>query len=251
MSRLSRMFSDKRREYRVDKVMSRVASHRITNTCTDDMLLGNLFVAVSDNGVIDLSGNYSINTQSVTVDTVTVIKRHTESIAFNGTDSSININSQGKMEFGVDDFSLDWWECPKAASSLNLRSSLQCVMHKNSVDNKNLIVLQNDGVVKQLFLSSDGDSWDIANGKYMGHAPKNRWVHWALIRCNNNFYVFRNGRINNMWVSDKVVNISDKYFTIGCGPGGDHFYGYMNKIRLTKGQALWIEEFNVEEDLFY
>jgi hypothetical protein len=85
----------------------------------------------------------------------------------------------------------------------------------------------------------------------MGPATKDEWTHWALIRCNNNFYTFRNGKVKNIWQSDKVINNSDRYITIGSGPRGGYFYGHLNKIRFTRGHALWTEEFDIEEDLFY
>ncbi len=258
MSKLSRVFSDKRKKQDNSKstLMSSMANRKIYKKIEEEecMLLGNLFISVTEQGdIIDVNKNYNIDVCRVKVSKTDQLKYKTGSMEFNGVDTNLNVKDVDYIELGIEDFSLDWWECPKTLPTPNIKMipTLQCVMYKNSTDRKHPIILQNDGNTKKLFLSSDGDHWDIADGKYMGEALKNEWAHWAIIRCNNNFYTFMNGKVKNIWKSDKVINNSPEYFTIGSGPRGGYFYGHMNKFRFTKGQALWTEEFNVEEDLFY
>lgn len=259
MSKLSRVFNDKRKNGNKLRslLMSRMANRKITKKFKNEdkyMLLGNLFISVNDNEeVTDVLGNYDLDICRIKVSKAESVKYDTGSIEFNGLDSNINVKDTNIVELGIEDFSLDWWECPKPLPVPNINSipELQCVLYKNSIDRKHPIILQNDGITKRLFLTSDGDHWDISDGKYMGDAIKNEWVHWAIIRCNNNFYTFRNGKVKNIWSSTKVINNSPEYFTIGSGPRGSYFYGHINKFRFTKGQALWTEEFDVQNDLFY
>jgi hypothetical protein len=256
MARLSRVSSGKRKRQDAakSKLMSRMASRSIIKKEEDEMLLGNLFISVNDTGEIeDLNKNYNINACRVNISKAAQIKYNTGSIEFNGVDSNLNVKDNDKVAVGIEDFSLDWWECarPLPKPNYDFMPALQCVMYKNSIDRKKPLIIQNDDINKYIFLSSDGDHWDIADMKYMGEATKDEWVHWALIRCNNNFYTFRNGEVKNIWKSSEIINPSEEYFTIGSGPKGGYFYGHMNKIRFTKGQALWTEEFDVQEDLFY
>lgn len=259
MARLSRVSSKKRvkQDATKSKFMSRMATRGITTNFKgreENMLLGDLFIVVGEDGnITDLTGNYSLDICRVQVGMSTTKKYANGSLEFNGLDNNINVKDNDNVELGIEDFSLDWWECPKPlpVPNIHFMPSLQFVMFKNSIDRKDPIIIQNDGESKHIFLSSDGDHWDIADHKYMGPATKDEWVHWALIRCNNNFYTFRNGKIKNIWQSDKVINNSDRYITIGSGPRGGYFYGHLNKIRFTRGHALWTEEFDIEEDLFY
>jgi len=259
MSKLSVVLSDKHKKQSgssKSNFMSRMATRKIIKKIEmeKDMLLGDLCVTATNDGhIVDLNNNYTLDICRAKVGITTTKKHSTGSIEFNGLDSNINVKDADNVTLGIEDFSLDWWEYPKTLPKPNIHyiPELQYVMFKNSMDRKHPIIFQNEGITKRLFLSSDGDHWDISDGKYVGNADKDEWSHWALIRCNNNFYTFRNGKIMNIWKSDKVINNSDEYLTLGSGPRGGYFYGHMNKIRFTKGQALWTEEFNIEEDLFY
>jgi hypothetical protein len=231
--------------------LSTIATRRIVKQSEDYMLLGDLFVSTKDNSIADIASNYDINV--IRVFAASDIKRDSfeNSLFFNGVDASINIKN--KVELSIEDFTIDWWECPKALpkSNIDFIPDVQYTMYKNSSDIKRPFKIINDGVKKHICISSEGAMWDIAKDKYMGKALKDRWTHWAIVRCNNIFYTFRNGVLKNMWESDKSINAIDTNFTIGSGPKKDNFYGYMNKVRFTKGQALWTEEFNVKDDLFY
>lgn len=259
MSKLSTTLSNRYKTQNApskSNFMSRIATRKIIKKTEmeKDMLLGDLCITVTSSGhIVDLNNNYTLDICRVKVGEAVIKKYNTGSIEFNGLDTNINIKDNDNVELGIEDFSLDWWEFPKTLPKPNIYSisDMQYIMFKNSIDRKHPIIIQNEGTAKRLFLSSDGDHWDISDGKYLGDANKDEWIHWALIRCNNNFYTFRNGKIMNIWKSDKVINNSDEYLTLGSGPRGGYFYGHMNKIRFTKGQALWTEEFSIEEDLFY
>jgi len=231
--------------------LSNIANRRVVKQSEDYMLLGDLFVSTKDNSIADIASNYDINV--IRVFAASDIKKSSfeNSLFFNGVDASINIKN--KVELDIEDFTIDWWEYPKALpkSNTDFIPNIQYTMYKNSSDIKQPFKIINNGVKKHICISSEGAIWDIADDKYMGKALKDRWTHWAIVRCNNTFYTFRNGILKNMWESDKSITAPDTNFTIGSGPKKDNFYGYMNKVRFTKGQALWTEEFNVKDDLFY
>ena len=252
MSKLSSILSRKMvsKNNITSSFLSSLATRQIVKKSEDYMLLGDLFVSTKDSSIKDIASNYDINVIKVFA-TSNSKNSFEKSLFFNGIDASINI--ENKVELNIDDFTIDWWEYPKTLSKSNADfiPHTQYTMYKNSSDTKQPFKIMNDGIKKHICISSAGIEWDIADGKYMGPALKDRWTHWAIVRCNDNFYTFRNGDLQNIWGSDKSITTPGTAFTIGSGPKKDYFYGYMNNVRFTKGQALWTEDFNVKEDLFY
>ncbi len=199
--------------------------------------LGDLFLVADDENVVDISGNYEINS---TCSFLEINDYSKGSIGFDGSDSNIVID----LKLDIEDFTIDWWEYPKN-NNYNL-PNVQYLYYKEFS-----IIIKNDGNSKLVSLSSDGINWDIANSKYMGEVVKDIWTHWALVKCNDNFYTFINGEIRNIWKSDKVVNFFKGPLVLGGGLEGTNFLGRLKNVRVTNKQALWTERFDIEEDLFY
>lgn len=255
MSKLSRVFSNKRKKKdhtSKSALMERMATRRVIKKSEENMLLGDLFITTEEGEIKDISGNYDVQVCRATVSSEIKNIGTTNSIALNGKNSNINVKDCDKITLGIEDFTLDWWEYKLELPQPNYEEipEVQYSMYKNTIDKKQPIKVKNTSH-KSIYLSSDGDHWDIADDKYMGEIINNEWVHWAIVRCNNNFYTFKNGTLKNIWISDKAINNSDEFFTFGSGPKGNYFYGFMNNIRFTKCQALWTEEFNPNEELFY
>ena len=91
------------------------------------------------------------------------------------------------------------------------------------------------------------DCFDIANGKSLGLIDYNQWNHFAITREGNNFYTFKNGTMVDSWRSEKAIKIPQPdvklwlstglNLSIGLSQGADHFYGYLDGLRITKGTA--------------
>ena len=254
MAKLSRTLSDKRSKTNSkDKSLfiSRLSSRKEKLHATDNSILGNVFITCKEKQIVDLTGNHELLISRAK--TSNIIKyAGNDSIYFNGIDNNINIINSMHLNLGLDDFTIDWWEYKLSIPKPNPDeiSTKQFSFYKNSIDKKQPIVIRTTEY-KSLFLSSDGDHWDIADEKFMGTIEENQWIHWAIVRSNENLYTFENGVLKNIWISNKPINNSDSYFTIGSGPAGNNFYGYINNFRIVKEQALWTDEFNIKKDLFY
>ena len=91
------------------------------------------------------------------------------------------------------------------------------------------------------------DCFDIANGKTMGTIDYNQWNHFAITREGDHFYTFKNGVMQDSWTSDRSIKIPQPDtrlwlstgldLSIGRSQGADHFYGYLDGLRITKGTA--------------
>ncbi len=252
MARLSRI-SGRKANNTKSALRSRMVSRPMLNEVEDTTLLGHLFVTVDKTDIIDATGNH----QPIISRTKMTDKNRAlfglGCVEFDGKDSNLNFTDDGDFNFGVEDFSIDWWEYKKSDPNdykLEL-SPIQYSLYKNSVDRKDPInIFSNPN--KVVSITSNGDNWDIADEKFIGSIEEDVWIHWALTRANNNFYTFKNGQIKNIWISELPVNSSNGFFTIGSSPKGNNFYGYMDKIRVVKGTALWTDEFLPnKEDLFY
>lgn len=54
---------------------------------------------------------------------------------------------------------------------------------------------------RNLYMSSNGTSWDMASGISLGTIVLGAWVHWELSRNGNTFYVFKNGALQASFTS--------------------------------------------------
>jgi hypothetical protein len=104
---------------------------------------------------------------------------------FNGS-SFISIPGVDKLQFGANDFTIDWWEY----RTVTPPSSTGVFFAGNTAGGTGLWV---GAQGNYLYLSSTAGSWNIVSGKTMGGVTLNTWQHLALVRSGSTFYIFRNG----------------------------------------------------------
>ena len=101
----------------------------------------------------------------------------------------------------------------------------------------------------QSSISSNVDSgiWDIADGKSLGTIDYGQWNHFAITRKGNVFRTFKNGTKVSQWTSNKALTRNTRdgtlKFSIGRSQGADYFYGYIDDFRISKGSALYTDDF--------
>ena len=103
----------------------------------------------------------------------------------------------------------------------------------------------------------DSTIWNIANNKKLGDVPStNQWVHRAITRKGNKFTTWENGVKVDEWFSDKVIKRNTRdaktggtdekaslKLSIGRSQQADYFKGYIDGLRITKGEALYDASF--------
>ena len=96
-------------------------------------------------------------------------------------------------------------------------------------------------------------AYDIADGKTLGTIDYGQWNHFAITRKGNTFKTFKNGVQQDTWDSSEDIKFpvqnTSSYIengldlSIGRSQGNDYFYGYIDGLRYTKGEALYTSDF--------
>ena len=102
----------------------------------------------------------------------------------------------------------------------------------------------------------DSTIWDIADGVKLGDVSNGQWVHRAITRKGNKFTTWENGTLVSQWTSDKTIKRvtrdakssgSDEKasmnLSIGRSQHADYFKGYIDSLKVTKGEALYDANF--------
>jgi hypothetical protein len=166
------------------------------------------------------------------------------SVYLNGDASQLYTYDNVDLAFYSRDFTIHWWEYKTAITQgylfLKFTSRL-------GTQRKQILItpLYSDEFLhNEIFLSSDGINYDIANGEDLGPIELNKWIHYAIIRNGNSFYTFRNGILISTWTSTQQIftqNESNNAIFIGGGGGG--YTGYIEEFQLIIGTALWTSNF--------
>jgi hypothetical protein len=67
----------------------------------------------------------------------------------------------------------------------------------------------------QIFMSSNGSSWDVANGKSWGPVALNKWTYYELNYEDGFFYAFADGRLTDKWYSATHLPTNGNPITMG------------------------------------
>ncbi len=102
----------------------------------------------------------------------------------------------------------------------------------------------------------DSTIWDIADGIKLGDRQNGQWVHRAVTRKDNKFTTWENGTLVSQFTSDKTLKRVTRdaktsgtdekaslNFSIGKSQQADYFKGYIDGLKVTKGEALYNSNF--------
>lgn len=240
----TRTLSNRRRrvnQQRTSRKLSGLSTNEIIDP--DNTLLGNLFISSDEEGIKDITNNYQLNTQNVTISEDPHGVYNDPCFSFSNT-SHIEI-IKFAPHLGIEDFTIDWWEYIPKDDHQNTKTIFSLSNSKTPP-----LLITNDKYNKNIFITSTGHSWDIEN-KFIGEIVYDRWCHWAVARCNKNFYTYRDGELTNLWVSELPLDNANSNFIIGS-KREKGFKGYICNFRLTLDAILWTEEFKTtRSELFY
>lgn len=169
-----------------------------------------------------------------------VKKFGTAAVAMNGSsDYVLSGSSYEKYNFHGEDFTVDWWEYRLASTSG------KAVISRSPVASFHAYVLgYSDGSNLRAYLSSNGSSWDIANGKNMGTVVTGAWTHYAITREGDTYRTFKNGVQQDTWTSS--LDILDSSANLSIGKYTTNYYnGYIDEVRMIKGYAAYTADFSV------
>lgn len=154
-----------------------------------------------------------------------------------GSASYAEGTSSADYEFGSGDFTVEWWEY-----RFDTDASEAVVCRGGGGGYVSWALGVSDGANSLIYITSNGSSWDIANGKTFGAIATNTWVHYALVRSGSTFYAFKDGVITDTWTSSATILASTDALTIGKS-GANYITACIDEMRLTKGFARYTAPF--------
>ncbi|MEW6386820.1 MAG: LamG-like jellyroll fold domain-containing protein [Thermodesulfobacteriota bacterium] len=160
-----------------------------------------------------------------------------KSAYFDGAGDYLTSPDSEDWDFGSGDFTIDWWEYRTASGD-----NKAAISRSLDAFSPFLAGYANGGHLT-FFATSNGTTWDIANNKSMGAITLNEWVHLAVVRHGNTWYLFKNGDITTTWESSAAILASSSSLIIGNYYANAYYQGYIDELRLSKGIARWTANF--------
>jgi hypothetical protein len=150
----------------------------------------------------------------------------------------VSFPNSSDWEFGAGDFTVDWWEYRNAAAGCSIARDFTTTYCP---------FLLHFGANGEIYMSSTGNSWDIANGVSgtpgFGPPPLGTWRHLAVTRQGSTFRAFINGVIKSTWTSSLAIYPNSNPLAIGGAQTAQYPNLYMDELRISKGIARWTANF--------
>lgn len=159
----------------------------------------------------------------------------TGSAVFDGDGDYLTVEDSADWDFGMDDFTIDFW------IRFKHKPSEQFIFDVGGSQTESL---------KGVGLYYINDEWWVAvNNKYpliiKGKFAINKWYHIAIVRSGGTLYLFQNGRLLKKTANAEDITGSTEGVTIGTWCARDNYFfdGWIDEFRICKGVARWTASF--------
>jgi len=151
--------------------------------------------------------------------------------------SRLYIADSSDFNYGSGDFTLECWINPTQYNTVTL------VHAHTSGSNEGPCNLFMEYGMLYLYSSSNGSSFDVVSGGYIGTPDINNWSHVAVSRSGNTIRCFMNGKCNHTTTSSATLMDPSGSFQIGYRNDASYFKGFICDFRVVKGTAVYKQEF--------
>lgn len=208
-------------------------------------ITGTSLLACRSSRVIDLStNNHTITVNGgATVNTFNPVPT-TFSNYFDGTGDYITVADNAAFEM-PGDFTVEaFFYCqslPGAGLFANIISKGAA-----GVFQPYYIFINNSGSLL-FYSSSNGSSWNVANGSSFGTVQVGRWHHVAVSRVGANLRLFLDGALITTITNSDALTDNNRAVAIGARSDGteDKFVGWISNVRIVKGTGVYTAAFTV------
>ena len=159
-----------------------------------------------------------------------------------GTSAYMYSASSDDYELGSGDFTIEWYEY-----RFNATSGAAMISRTGGSGFVPFVLGYSDGTNSLIYMSSNGSSYDIANGKSLGVITLNTWIHYAVTRSGNTFRAFRAGVQTDTWTSSSSILASSGSLHIGLH-NGTSITACIDEFRMIKGEARYTASFTPPTD---
>lgn len=175
---------------------------------------------------------YMVNTMATS--TAYAPGRIGQGMKLNGTSDFLHVPSSAPTyDFGSGSFTIAWWEY--RTSNDNGRAAIARAANAPYVPF--LLGYSAAGADLYIYMSSNGSSWDIADGKTLGEVTLNTWNHFIVQRSGNTFTAYKNGVQTDTWSSALALGTvaggsnNDEQVNFGRYDSSFFFQGTLDDIR--------------------
>jgi hypothetical protein len=188
--------------------------------------------------------NHAITANGDVTHSTTQSKFSGGSIKFDGTGDYLDVADSTDWEFGNGIFTIDFWF--KNNSTATSRGVISITNSSVASNYESILVYTAGSGTNLVFYSSSNNTWDIASGAAMG-AFGSGWTHYAIVRESvaGNIKLYNNGTLQTTVSTSATLRAVDKFY-IGQRAFSGATVGascYLDEIRITKGTALWTQDF--------
>jgi hypothetical protein len=158
---------------------------------------------------------------------------------FDGTNSYLTAPNSADFEFGSGDFTIEYYQ-------RDIPTNAGFTIGRDATTSYAPWLIGTGAI----YMSSNGSSWDIANGKtgpYAQSGTYNNWFHGAVVRSGNNFYSFANGTLLDSWTSAASFVANSGALSVGKTQTVNWLKANVDNIRISKGVARYTSTFNCPE----
>jgi hypothetical protein len=157
---------------------------------------------------------------------------------FDGSGDYLTVPDSANTEFGSGDFTVECWAYYSSISGTPV-----LIDKRANTGGYSPFIFYTTGGTLVFYSSSNGSSYDIANGVTIGSVTTGTWYHVAVSRSGSSIRLFLNGTLaNTITSSAALVNNSDAW-SIGGTVGGNYLTGYLSNIRFLTGSAIYTSAF--------
>ena len=155
-------------------------------------------------------------------------------------DYNLSVADSDDWEFGSGAFTIGFY-----AAVLNNASNYSIMARDGTTTYAPWVLGWSDGTDLKIFMSSNGSSWDMADGKSWGEIKRNRWVHYEIGRDDDGFFhAFADGKYTtDPWYSSGTFAANSNALSIGKAQGTLYMFMGLDELYIDKGRCLHTEEF--------
>lgn len=167
-------------------------------------------------------------------------------LLFDGNGDYLSIANSTDFDFGTGDFTIEMWVYLESVSGNH-----HLVGRYNGNATSPIAIYQNASNIA-FYSSSNGSSWDIVSGLSFGTFSTGTWYHLVVTRNGTTFRTFKDGVLANSTTSSGTLHANSGAVTFGANNSGAEGYnGYLDEIRIIKGEALYTAGFTPPAQRFF
>jgi hypothetical protein len=169
------------------------------------------------------------------------------SLYCDGSASFLTVPDHDDFEFGLGDFTIDFWYRPAGTASLRILVAKYAQSAYGS-----FVPFQNGNTIT-LYASSNNSSWDVASNRpIVAGLLSNVWMHFAYVREGGTTYTsYLDGNQVDTFENSSELQDGTQNIQIGGVPSSFYYTGYIDEVRISKGIARWTENFTPPTEAYF